>query len=116
MSAFKANSNLGFNAVEDTKIELKKSNFVERQGDWICMRCQNLNFSFRVVCNRCKISKGESEMIYQEQIHNYSNYVRFNEIIQKNILLNQGKTTNSNLFSINNSLNPFQTIQFFNEK
>lgn len=27
---------------------------VQRQGDWICYHCNNLNFSFRKRCNRCK--------------------------------------------------------------
>lgn len=26
-----------------------------RAGDWICLGCKNLNFSFREVCNRCLI-------------------------------------------------------------
>jgi len=26
-----------------------------REGDWICLNCNNLNFSFRKKCNRCKI-------------------------------------------------------------
>jgi hypothetical protein len=25
----------------------------ERVGDWVCMKCTNLNFSFRFTCNRC---------------------------------------------------------------
>ena len=25
-----------------------------REGDWICLYCQNLNFSFRNECNRCQ--------------------------------------------------------------
>lgn len=25
-----------------------------REGDWICLNCSNLNFSFRKKCNRCK--------------------------------------------------------------
>lgn len=39
----------------------KKKPFVERVGDWTCFKCKNLNFSFRVVCNRCQLSKKESE-------------------------------------------------------
>ena len=31
--------------------------FIERSGDWFCFNCKNLNFAFRVVCNRCHISK-----------------------------------------------------------
>ena len=25
-----------------------------REGDWVCFNCNNLNFSFRKKCNRCK--------------------------------------------------------------
>lgn len=25
-----------------------------REGDWVCLNCNNLNFSFRKKCNRCK--------------------------------------------------------------
>ena len=28
-----------------------------RKGDWKCPKCNNLNFSFRVACNRCKLPK-----------------------------------------------------------
>ena len=31
--------------------------FVERQGDWICKNCKNLNFAFRNECNRCGLQK-----------------------------------------------------------
>ena len=36
--------------------------FVEREGDWICSSCRNLNFAFRKVCNRCSLPKGESDI------------------------------------------------------
>jgi hypothetical protein len=46
------------------KYPKKKSRpFTERAGDWICSNCKNLNFAFRVVCNRCHLSKSESEKI-----------------------------------------------------
>ena len=32
-----------------------------RSGDWICFFCQNLNFSFRIKCNRCGVLKKESQ-------------------------------------------------------
>ena len=28
-----------------------------KEGDWICLACNNLNFSFRTTCNRCGLSK-----------------------------------------------------------
>ena len=36
----------------------KPKPFAEREGDWICNSCKNLNFAFRVECNRCKLPKG----------------------------------------------------------
>ena len=38
----------------------KKKTFHEREGDWICNFCNNINFSFRNKCNRCKALKEES--------------------------------------------------------
>ena len=39
-----------------------KKPFEIREGDWTCSNCNNLNFSFRVKCNRCYISKEQSEL------------------------------------------------------
>ena len=44
----------------------KKKPFVERVGDWNCFKCKNLNFSFRVNCNRCQLSKKESEKLNEQ--------------------------------------------------
>jgi len=82
---------------EFTKEFTKKSHFVERQGDWICTRCKNLNFSFRIVCNRCKISKAESEVLYEgHHMHNIFNLIKYNELIQNQILLAQQGAFNVN--------------------
>ena len=42
-------------------VKVKKP-FEIREGDWTCSNCNNLNFSFRVKCNRCFISKEQSEL------------------------------------------------------
>ena len=34
-----------------------KKPFDIRKGDWKCPNCNNLNFSFRIICNRCQIKK-----------------------------------------------------------
>ena len=42
------------------KFQIKKMRpFTERTGDWICKNCRNLNFAFRIECNRCKLPKKE---------------------------------------------------------
>jgi len=84
--------------LEENKTEFtKKSHFVERQGDWICTRCKNLNFSFRIVCNRCKISKAESEVLYEgHHMQNIYNLIKYNELIQNQILLAQQSAFNIN--------------------
>jgi len=33
----------------------------DQKNDWVCTFCNNLNFSFRTKCNRCKVNKEESE-------------------------------------------------------
>ena len=39
--------------------KLKKYN--NRKGDWLCPFCNNINFSFRTVCNVCGINKSYKE-------------------------------------------------------
>ena len=34
-----------------------KKPFDKRKGDWLCPDCHNLNFAFRVICNRCQRPK-----------------------------------------------------------
>lgn len=53
------------------KVEAKKKKpFIEREGDWICSNCKNLNFAFRLNCNRCHIPKGENEKVIQKTVNN----------------------------------------------
>lgn len=39
----------------------KKKTSQPREGDWICKECQNLNFSFRLSCNKCSYEKQQNE-------------------------------------------------------
>ena len=45
----------------DIDLTKKKKGFIERKGDWHCSNCKNINFAFRKECNKCKITKEESE-------------------------------------------------------
>ena len=49
--------NLSNKAIPHSKNQSDKKPFDKRKGDWICPECHNLNFAFRIVCNRCKITK-----------------------------------------------------------
>jgi hypothetical protein len=53
------------NREEKTKLPLEL-----RVGDWICMYCNNFNFSFRMKCNRCGLLRKSSSHILR---HNYYN-------------------------------------------
>jgi len=74
------------------------------------MKCKNLNFSFRVVCNRCQLPKNESEVMYFEHMNSLKNLNRQNDMLQ-NQIFNQGPVSvgnsfNSNMFSPNTICNP----------
>ena len=45
---------------------------IERNGDWICSSCKNLNFAFRIICNRCNLLKDNPEKNRKEKDY-YSN-------------------------------------------
>ena len=45
------------NNKKSEKNKKHKKPFDIRKGDWKCPNCNNLNFSFRTVCNRCQIKK-----------------------------------------------------------
>ena len=73
--------------------------FTERQGDWVCKLCKNLNFAFRNECNRCKVSKKVSlEQNEKNEINNkskntnkkiYKNKKGFSNINDKDFNRNQ---------------------------
>ena len=66
----------------------KKKNFEIREGDWNCFDCHNLNFSFRVKCNRCGLSKEMSDKKCEEY--------------KMNMMRNMMNNNNANYFNSNN--------------
>ncbi len=89
------------------KNEKKKKGFEERIGDWVCMKCKNLNFSFRMICNRCKIPKADSEKLYEEHLKNLYNYVKINEMYQSQVFSQQNYCQNPNFVVPNTSFSPY---------
>ena len=65
------------NKEEKTKLPLEI-----RVGDWICLYCNNLNFSFRIKCNRCGLLRKSSSHLLKQKYYsnkyqymgNYNNY------------------------------------------
>ena len=59
------------NQIQNVKVsnesyeEIRKIKLTEREGDWNCLKCKNLNFAFRVKCNRCQISKHENNKLIE---------------------------------------------------
>lgn len=47
--------------INNTKNDKKP--FDKRKGDWLCPECHNLNFAFRIVCNRCQLPKPNNLLI-----------------------------------------------------
>lgn len=98
--------NLSMNSIDK---QIKKP-FVEREGDWVCIKCKNLNFSFRLICNRCQMPKIESDKMFSQYMNNLINYIKFNEIMQNknignqpiNLVNNQGFVNNNNINISNN--------------
>ena len=60
------------------KYQKKKTRpFTERQGDWICKFCKNLNFAFRNECNRCGLQKKDClETVKQSEENENKNIVK----------------------------------------
>ena len=77
-------------SVQNKKIKKNKNknkkNFIEREGDWTCFYCGNLNFSFRKNCNRCGSFRINSEIEHDKYMENVLYIINEN---QKKRLLNK---------------------------
>ncbi len=96
---------------EEDEERKKKKPFVERMGDWVCIKCKNLNFSFRVVCNRCQLPKPENEKMFENYMGNLMNCAKVKEMMQQRVMNMPGPQygannlgyVNNNSISINNN-------------
>ena len=41
------------------------------QGDWNCLKCNNLNFAFRSSCNKCSALRGENASLFNSALFMY---------------------------------------------
>ena len=98
------NSNLNFRKKKHNK------DFKVRFGDWICPKCENLNFAFRTKCNRCGLSKEKTENNNNcndnNQIQGENNMDRQRPIMLNNININYIFNSNYPLNNINIIYNP----------
>ena len=93
----------------DSNFRKKSNNYhlKVRSGDWICPKCENLNFAFRNKCNRCGLPK---ENIEQNNNHlQISDNNSDNNRRQRPILFN-----NININYIFNSIFPINNINIIN--
>ena len=81
----------------------KQKPFTEREGDWICNHCKNLNFAFRLECNRCKFPKGADTKVNNVEETNKENN-QDQKPYQKNSRYNKHKK-NYNYYYYNNKNN-----------
>ena len=84
-----------------------KKQFKVRFGDWICPKCENLNFSFRNKCNRCGLSKEKTEHYNNNSLQNRENNLNEHRpIMFNNININYIFNSNYPLNNINIVYNP----------
>ena len=67
------NSETLSNFVLNKNYEKAKMPFEIRIGDWICFFCNNLNFSFRMKCNKCGVLKKSNTLLYGKKFNNNLN-------------------------------------------
>ena len=45
-------------------------------GNWVCQSCKNLNFAFRLECNRCHLHKPSEDKNKKDKFDNNINYIK----------------------------------------
>ena len=83
------------NMEEKTKLPLEI-----RVGDWICLYCNNLNFSFRIKCNRCGLLRKSSTHLLKKKYYN-----------NKYQYLGNNNNFNNDNFSINYNNNNYDNYE-----
>ena len=77
LNKYEKNNNFILMNLANNQKSKPKKNFERREGDWICFNCNNLNFAFRKICNRCGITKEMS--IKNSNLNNIDNKNKTNE-------------------------------------
>ncbi|KAL4475848.1 hypothetical protein ABPG73_002049 [Tetrahymena malaccensis] len=70
-----------------------------RAGDWVCLLCNNLNFSFRNECNRCMIQTKKQNLLQNLMLVQEGQQFFIQEMNgdQNNVVAENGTTENNNL-------------------
>ena len=95
-------NNNSFLYINNLKIKKKGKPFTERTGDWFCSSCKNLNFAFRMVCNRCHLSKAESQKINEKQEMRNKKDCKDNMCILKNEKEEVNNSINNSKLNLDN--------------
>lgn len=106
----------------DSSEKKKNKTYSHRAGDWVCILCNNHNYSFRDICNRCKKqtkSENLQQQLYllQHQNENFNPNI-YSQLINFNYPFYNGMNNNQNFngqeFNFNGG--NFKGQEFGNEK
>ena len=86
-----------FTPIKDSNLvnKIHKTTTQTREGDWICLNCNNLNFSFRKKCNRCKTQTREQNDITETYDYYYYPAKNYLYVPNSNTLKNSHHTATS---------------------
>ena len=59
---------------------------IKKQGDWVCVMCHNLNYSFRDSCNRCKnITRDQNTKVQKIDRNPLGELTEYTELSELNL-------------------------------